>query len=96
MLYFGPGPDGVPAAPWADSNGNAAGSSPEDAVVQGFLELVERDAVALWWYNRTRHARGRPRRVRRAVAGQRLRRRYRHGCTARSGYSTSRRTSAFR
>ncbi|MEU6658610.1 TOMM precursor leader peptide-binding protein [Streptomyces sp. NPDC046821] len=54
MLYFGPGPDGVAAAPWADSNGNAAGSSPEDAVVQGFLEVVERDAVALWWYNRTR------------------------------------------
>jgi ribosomal protein S12 methylthiotransferase accessory factor len=54
MLYFGPGPDGVTRAPWADSNGNAAGSSPEDAVVQGFLELVERDAVALWWYNRTR------------------------------------------
>ncbi|CAL9428902.1 TOMM precursor leader peptide-binding protein [Streptomyces sp. enrichment culture] len=38
----------------ADSNGNAAGSSLEDAVLQGFLELVERDAVALWWYNRTR------------------------------------------
>ncbi|MEV1025786.1 TOMM precursor leader peptide-binding protein [Streptomyces sp. NPDC050264] len=58
MLYFagagthpaaGPG-DGL----WADSNGNAAGSSPEDALLQGFLELVERDAVALWWYNRTR------------------------------------------
>ncbi|MFF8828555.1 TOMM precursor leader peptide-binding protein [Streptomyces sp. NPDC015131] len=54
MLYFGPGPDGAERAPWADSNGNAAGSSPEDAVVQGFLELVERDAVALWWYNRLR------------------------------------------
>jgi ribosomal protein S12 methylthiotransferase accessory factor len=39
----------------ADSNGNAGGSSIEDAVVQGFLEVVERDAVALWWYNRTRH-----------------------------------------
>lgn len=38
----------------ADSNGSAAGSSLEDAVVQGFLELVERDAVALWWYNRSR------------------------------------------
>ena len=23
-------------------------------MLQGFLELVERDAVALWWYNRTR------------------------------------------
>lgn len=54
MLYFGAAPGGAPNAPWADSNGNAAGSSPEDAVVQGFLEVVERDAVALWWYNRTR------------------------------------------
>ncbi|GAA2382216.1 TOMM precursor leader peptide-binding protein [Streptomyces glaucosporus] len=54
MLYFGhdAAPDG--SLPCADSNGNAAGSSLEDAVVQGFLELVERDAVALWWYNRTR------------------------------------------
>jgi len=53
MLYFG-----VPAGPGphylhADSNGNAAGSSIEDAVLQGLLELIERDAVALWWYNRT-------------------------------------------
>jgi ribosomal protein S12 methylthiotransferase accessory factor len=37
----------------ADSNGNAAGSSIEDALLQGLLELIERDAVALWWYNRT-------------------------------------------
>ena len=37
-----------------DSNGCAAGSVLEEAVVQGFLELVERDAVALWWYNRLR------------------------------------------
>lgn len=53
MLYF---PSGAPSprGPYADSNGNAAGSSPEDALLQGFLELVERDAVALWWYNRTR------------------------------------------
>uniref|UniRef100_UPI000BF1D4E8 TOMM precursor leader peptide-binding protein n=1 Tax=Streptomyces sp. rh34 TaxID=2034272 RepID=UPI000BF1D4E8 len=54
MLYFGPGPDGRTRAPWADSNGNAAGSSLEDAVLQGLLEVVERDAVALWWYHRTR------------------------------------------
>ncbi|WP_328763695.1 MULTISPECIES: TOMM precursor leader peptide-binding protein [unclassified Streptomyces] len=53
MLYFGRGAASHDE-PWADSNGNAAGSSPEDALVQGFLELVERDAVALWWYNRTR------------------------------------------
>jgi bacteriocin biosynthesis cyclodehydratase domain-containing protein len=38
----------------ACSNGNAAGSSLEDAVLQGLLELVERDSVALWWYNRVR------------------------------------------
>jgi ribosomal protein S12 methylthiotransferase accessory factor len=36
------------------SNGNASGNNLEEAVLQGFLELVERDAVALWWYNRLR------------------------------------------
>lgn len=36
----------------ACSNGNAGGNHLEEAVLQGFLELVERDAVALWWYNR--------------------------------------------
>jgi bacteriocin biosynthesis cyclodehydratase domain-containing protein len=35
----------------ADSNGNAAGNCLEEAVLQGLLELIERDAVALWWYN---------------------------------------------
>jgi len=34
------------------SNGNASGNTLEEAVLQGFFELVERDAVALWWYNR--------------------------------------------
>jgi ribosomal protein S12 methylthiotransferase accessory factor len=38
----------------ADSNGNAAGNTVEEAILQGFLELVERDHVALWWYNRLR------------------------------------------
>ncbi len=38
----------------ADSNGNAAGNNVEEAVLQGFLELVERDAAALWWYSRAR------------------------------------------
>ncbi|MFJ3158947.1 TOMM precursor leader peptide-binding protein [Streptomyces kanasensis] len=53
MLYFSADPP-RPHEPVADSNGGAAGSSPEDALLQGVLELVERDAVALWWYNRTR------------------------------------------
>lgn len=35
-----------------DSNGCAAGRSLEEAVLQGLLELIERDAVAIWWYNR--------------------------------------------
>jgi oxazoline/thiazoline synthase len=39
----------------ADSNGCAAGSVVEEAVLQALLELIERDAVALWWYNRLRH-----------------------------------------
>jgi oxazoline/thiazoline synthase len=38
----------------ADSNGCAAGNTRTEAVLQGLLELVERDAVALWWYNRLR------------------------------------------
>jgi ribosomal protein S12 methylthiotransferase accessory factor len=37
-----------------DSNGAAAGNTPEEAMLQGFMELVERDAVCLWWYNRLR------------------------------------------
>lgn len=34
------------------SNGCAAGNTLEEAILQGFLELVERDAVSIWWYNR--------------------------------------------
>nr|WP_224361284.1 TOMM precursor leader peptide-binding protein [Hyalangium versicolor] len=37
-----------------DSNGNAAGNCVEEAILQGFLELAERDATAVWWYNRVR------------------------------------------
>ena len=38
----------------SDSNGNAAGNCLEEAVAQGLFELIERDAVAIWWYNRLR------------------------------------------
>ncbi|MBO0881333.1 MAG: TOMM precursor leader peptide-binding protein [Mycobacterium sp.] len=54
MLYYGTPEEMRRDFVRADSNGAAAGSSLEDAVIQGSLELVERDAVALWWYNRTR------------------------------------------
>jgi len=46
FFYRGPGEIG------ADSNGCAAGNTLAEAIVQGFLELVERDAYAIWWYNR--------------------------------------------
>jgi oxazoline/thiazoline synthase len=54
LLYFGhpeADPDGFG---WADSNGCAAGETFDDAVLAGLLELIERDAVAIWWYNRLR------------------------------------------
>ena len=37
---------------YPDSNGCAAGNTIEEAVLQGILELIERDAAAIWWYNR--------------------------------------------
>ncbi|MFC7386079.1 TOMM precursor leader peptide-binding protein [Sphaerisporangium rhizosphaerae] len=54
LLYYRPFTPRGSSPVRADSNGAAAGASVEDAILQGFLELVERDAVALWWYNRTR------------------------------------------
>lgn len=35
-------------------NGVAAGTCLEEALLQGLLELVERDAIAIWWYNEIR------------------------------------------
>lgn len=35
----------------ANSNGCAAGNTLEEAILQGVLELVERDQFALWWYS---------------------------------------------
>jgi oxazoline/thiazoline synthase len=54
LLYFfyrGPGYEHH-----ADSNGCAAGNTLAEAIVQGFLELVERDSYAIWWYNRLQQA----------------------------------------
>jgi bacteriocin biosynthesis cyclodehydratase domain-containing protein len=50
-FYDYPWPDGHGFCR-GDSNGCAAGSCLEEAILQGFLEVVERDALALWWYNR--------------------------------------------
>ena len=48
LYFFHSGPGHLPS----DTNGCAAGNTREEAIVQGFLELVERDAYAIWWYNR--------------------------------------------
>ncbi|MBR0797610.1 TOMM precursor leader peptide-binding protein [Bradyrhizobium jicamae] len=53
LYFFHDGPGAIFAA---DSNGCAAGNTREEAIVQGFLELMERDAYAIWWYNRSQRA----------------------------------------
>ena len=54
MLYSTPAEQRGSADFIADSNGCAAGNTLEEAILQGFFELVERDAFAIWWYNRLR------------------------------------------
>lgn len=52
LCYLGHATDrGAGLAP-ATTNGVAAGASIDDAAIRAFVELVERDAVAIWWYNR--------------------------------------------
>ncbi|TMO69121.1 bacteriocin biosynthesis protein [Pseudoalteromonas aurantia] len=34
------------------SNGCAAGNNLEEAILQALFELIERDATAIWWYNK--------------------------------------------
>ncbi|MFB9151613.1 TOMM precursor leader peptide-binding protein [Roseovarius ramblicola] len=48
MCYFGfsDGPALV-----ANSNGCAAGNTVDEAILSGLMEVVERDCVAIWWYN---------------------------------------------
>ncbi|MGE5243237.1 MAG: TOMM precursor leader peptide-binding protein [Betaproteobacteria bacterium] len=52
LCYFGARPERERRGCISDSNGCAAGETFDAAVVRGFLELVERDAVGIWWYNR--------------------------------------------
>ena len=54
MLYGMPAEHRGSADLIADSNGCAAGNTLEEAILQGFFQLVERDAFAIWWYNRLR------------------------------------------
>lgn len=48
----GPDPDRDRSRIVADSNGVAAGGSTAEAAVYGLLEVIERDAVAMWWHLR--------------------------------------------
>ncbi len=55
QLCFGRYAQRARAAPtsWRnDSNGCAAGETPEDARLAALLELIERDATGIWWYGR--------------------------------------------
>ena len=54
MLYGMAAEERGPADLIADSNGCAAGNTMAEAILQGFYELAERDAFAIWWYNRLR------------------------------------------
>lgn len=54
LLYFGyPYNNKCIAA--ADTNGVAAGNTNTEAFVQAFLECIERDNIAIWWYNRLQY-----------------------------------------
>ncbi|HTW97235.1 MAG TPA: TOMM precursor leader peptide-binding protein [Acidimicrobiales bacterium] len=53
FCYFGH-PDLTKDFYLCDSNGTASGNVVEEAIASGFYELIERDSVALWWYNRLR------------------------------------------
>jgi ribosomal protein S12 methylthiotransferase accessory factor len=48
-------PGDAAACAIADTNGCAAGVTTEDACLRALFELIERDAVGLWWYGQ-RHA----------------------------------------
>ena len=52
MLYSMAAEERGPGDLIADSNGCAAGNTLAEAILQGFYELVERDAFSIWWYNR--------------------------------------------
>jgi ribosomal protein S12 methylthiotransferase accessory factor len=54
LCFLGYPRDSYRGLPAGNSSGVAAGTTFEDAVIRAFVELVERDAVAIWWYNAIR------------------------------------------
>ena len=51
-VYMGYSAGDEPCYFVADSNGCAAAETKEDAVRRALLEVIERDAFAIWWFNR--------------------------------------------
>ena len=51
-VYYGPPTGGGPRWMFESSNGCAAGSCLEEAILHGLLELAERDAFLMTWYAR--------------------------------------------
>ena len=66
--------------PWPLSTGTGAGIDPLDAALHGLLELVERDAVALWWRG------GRPARIVSGALGTAIIEHLRGGPTSRCSW----------
>jgi ribosomal protein S12 methylthiotransferase accessory factor len=52
LCYYGHPDVGLHFYCTGDANGCAAGNVLEEAILHAFLELVERDSAAIWWYNR--------------------------------------------
>jgi ribosomal protein S12 methylthiotransferase accessory factor len=50
--FLGYGGENYPEFCISDTNGCAAGNTLTEAMVRGLLELIERDACAIWWYNK--------------------------------------------
>lgn len=76
LLYYDTPESTAGSACVASSNGAAAGNTLEDALLHGLFELVERDAVATWWYNQLPRPAVEPERFD-ARHAERLRRAYR-------------------
>lgn len=51
LVYLGASGEGSPCYYVSDSAGCAAAPAPAQAILNALLELIERDAVAIWWYN---------------------------------------------
>lgn len=54
VLMWYPIRDGEPEYARADTIGCGSGQTFEDALAHALLEWIERDAMAIWWYNRIR------------------------------------------